>query len=137
MARTGASNSSKATKSVRLERLAPLLLSGVSQTEIARSLDVSQSTVSRDVQTLLDGWREQALHKVDERVGLQMSQYDALIHAHWPLALQGKTRNAEIVMQAMAQLSKLIGADRPAKQQINMDTGVRIEIVGVSDEDMP
>lgn len=137
MARKGASVADKAERAERLVRLAPLVLSGKTQESIADELGVDQSTVSRDTKSLLNDWRKSALDKVDERVGLQDAQYTALIAAHWPLAMQGKTRNAEVVMQAMSQQSKLLGLDRPEKQQIDMDAGVRVEILGIADEDLP
>ncbi len=135
MARKGASVNDRAAREERLVRLAPMVLSEMTQEEMASRLGVDQSTISRDIKVLMSRWQKSALNKTDERVGLQDAQYKAIIGAHLPLALQGKTRNAEVVMQALAQQAKLLGLDRPEKQQIDMDV-TRYQIIGVSDEEL-
>lgn len=135
MARKGATVQSRAERERRLSLLAPLILSERTQEDIAAELGVDQSTISRDIRTLMSRWRKTALDKTDERVGLQDAQYKSIIGAHLPLALQGKTRNAEVVMQALAQQSKLLGLDRPEKQQVDMQHVIR-EYVGIDPEDV-
>lgn len=142
MARKGASPIDKAIADERRDRLASLLLSlpdGVkpTQAQLADMLgdDVDQSTVSRDIATLRRRWQHSALAKTDARIGLQDARYEAMIAAHWPAAMQGKTRNAEVVMQAMAQQSKLLGLDQPEKQDLNLNHVIR-EYVGINVEDV-
>ncbi len=47
----------------RRNKIADLVLAGLSQAEIGRRLGVNQSTVCRDVQRLLRLWHEEQIHK--------------------------------------------------------------------------
>lgn len=142
MVRKGASPVDKAVADERRDRLAGLLASlpvdaKPTQQQLADALgdDVDQSTISRDIAILRRRWQESAKEKTDHLIGLQLARYESLIASHWPLATSGKTRNAEIVMQAMAGEAKLLGLDQPAKQQIEMDV-TRFRVIGVSDDEL-
>lgn len=131
MARKGATVQEQAERDLRLTRVAPLMLSGKTQQEIADELAVDQSTISRDIRTLRQRWKRSALRDTDRRIGEQDATYQQLIVAHLPLALAGKTRSAEVVINALEKQSKLLGLDQPTKQKIDFDGSVRIELVGV------
>lgn len=137
MAHPGASPGARAERECRLAALSERFLAGATQQQLAEEFDVDQSTISRDLATLRKRWEKQALVNVDARIGLQDAQYNALISAHMPVALNGKTWNASVVMQALAQQAKLLGLDRPVKQQVDIGGGIRLEIVGMADEDLP
>ena len=114
-----------------------LLAPDADQRDLATKYGVTQQQISKDLKELQERYRQEATQDTAERVGRQLEVYDAIKIAHLPFALEGKTRNAEIVMQALAGESKLLGMDRPMKQEISLDGGVRVEIVGMAEEELP
>lgn len=139
MVRRGATPQEQAARDARLDAIAADLLINpdVTQTTLANTYGVSQQQISADIRTLKTRWQKSALSNTDERIGIQDAQYKAIIGAHLPLALQGKTRSADVVISALEKQSKLLGLDQPTKQQIGMDGTLRVEIVGVAEEDLP
>ena len=139
MARKGATPQEQAARDARLLAIARDLLASpdITQTMLAERYGVSQQQISQDVRLLKRRWQESALSKTDERIALQDAQYKALIGAHWTKAMEGKGFDTDRVLQAMSQQAKLLGLEQPAKQQIDLDGGVRLEIVGMADEDLP
>lgn len=122
----------QAAREERLANVAADLLArpNITQTELGEKYGVSQVQISRDVKTLRERWQKSANIDTGARVAIQDAQYNEVIGAHMPLAQQGKTRNAEVVMQAMAQQAKLLGLNRPEKQEIEAQHIVR-EYVGI------
>lgn len=139
MARPGATQTERAAREERLQSIARDLLKEprIKQVELAERYGVGQSQISDDIKLINKRYRDAALIDTQERIGKQLAAYDAIKESHLPLAIEGKTRSAEVVMQALTGEAKLLGLEAPAKQDITMDAGVRVEIVGVADEDMP
>lgn len=129
----------RAAREERLQNISRDLLREprIKQVDLAKRYNVTQQQISTDVALINKRYRDAALIDTQERIGKQLAAYDAIKESHLPLAIDGKTRSAEVVMQALTGEAKLLGLEAPAKQDITMDAGVRVEIVGVSDEDMP
>ena len=139
MGRISSTQTERAVREERLRNVAYDLLATpkITQVELAKKYNVSQPQISNDIKLINKRYQDEARKDTTERIGKQLRMYDAIREAHMPFALQGKTRNAEIVMQANAGEAKLLGMDRPVKQQIEMDAGVRLEIVGVDSSELP
>lgn len=139
MARPGPTQQDRVVREERLRSLARDLLREphATQVELAKRYSVSQAQISKDIALINQRYRAEASKDTAQRIGKQLAAYDAIKEAHLPLAIEGKTRSAEVVMQALSGEAKLLGMDRPVKQHIEMDGGVRIEVVGVADEEMP
>lgn len=45
----------------------------------------------------------------------EVARLDRLMAAHWPKALKGDPRSSDIVLKCVAQRSKLLGVEAPAK----------------------
>ena len=129
----------RAAREERLQNISRDLLREprIKQVDLAKRYNVTQQQISTDVALINKRYRDAALIDTQERIGKQLAAYDAIKESHLPLAIDGKTRSAEVVMQALTGEAKLLGLEAPAKQDITMDAGVRVEIVGVADEDMP
>lgn len=110
-----------------------MFLSGQTQEQLAAHFGVDQSTISRDLSTLRKRWEKQALENVDERIGIQDAQYNALIHAHWEKAMLGKGFDTDRVLAAMSGQAKLLGLDRPTKSEVNVGGSLKREYVIVTD----
>ncbi len=139
MARRGATQTEQAAREERLRSVARELLAEphLKQVDLAERHGVTQQQISLDIKLINKRYQDAARKDTTERIGKQLQMYDAIREAHMPFALQGKTRNAEIVMQANAGEAKLLGMDRPVKQEIALDGGVRVEIIGMAEEDLP
>lgn len=137
MARPGTTPQERAVREERLRSLARDLLvhPHITQVELAKRYGVSQPQISKDIALINQRYRTEAKKDTAARVGKQLAAYDAIKDAHLPLAIEGKTRSAEVVMQALAGESKLLGMDRPVKQHIEMEM-TRYQITGVSDDDL-
>lgn len=64
-------------------RIADLYLAGRTQIYIAEELDLSQSTISNDLQALQKEWRESALVDLDKAKAKELARIDRLERAYW------------------------------------------------------
>lgn len=84
--------------------MARLRLFGHSQTAIADKLGISQATVSRDLETIVQGWKAEAVSDMDEIKAKELAKLDALeveAYAAW----QASKRESQ----------KKVVEDRPGK----------------------
>ena len=122
----------------RRARVASLLLAGVSdQSKIAEQVGVDRTTISRDIKQIEQRWQLAAVQDIAAAKGKDLERIERLIAALWEDARKGKWLATDRVLALMQHRAKLLGLEAPAKQDISMDAGVRIEVVGVADEDMP
>ena len=63
--------------------IAERYLHGYRQQDIAIELDLSQPTVSNDLQTLYGRWQESALMDVDEAKARELARIDELEYTYW------------------------------------------------------
>lgn len=134
MVRKGASVQDQAERDLRLTKVAPLLLSGKTQWDIAGELGVDQSTISRDIKTLRQRWQKSAQNDMHRYISEIVAVYKLIIGAHLPLALQGKTRSAEVVMAAQEKLATLMGLNQPTRQEIEQKTTTMVQIIADGDD---
>jgi len=83
--------------------------------EIAERLGMSDRTVRADIVAAERATNEAAATSVRAAIFERNAQ---IIAAHMPLALSGKTRNAEVVFTAHKELRDLFGLDSPRKFDI-------------------
>lgn len=79
-------------------RIADLYLQGWIQADIADELGIDQSTVSRDLQTLYDDWRQSALVDINEAKAEELAKVDRLEREFWAAWLRS-CEDAETVKQ--------------------------------------
>ena len=60
-----------------------LYLKGLTQAEIARQINVDQSTVSRDLAHIQKAWNEAAIRNLDEVKAQELAKIDALERTYW------------------------------------------------------
>jgi hypothetical protein len=60
-----------------------LYLSGRNQMEIAAELGVDQSTISRDLTSIQDLWKSQAVARIDYAKGQELAKIDRLEREYW------------------------------------------------------
>jgi hypothetical protein len=68
----------KEQRAADLKDMARLRLFGHSQTAIADKLGISQATVSRDLETIVQGWKAEAVSDMDEIKAKELAKLDAL-----------------------------------------------------------
>jgi hypothetical protein len=103
-----------------------------------------QGHTLRQIADLL-GWRSiPAVHKaireaidgatfeaVDEMRTVTAERYDGMIKTYYPLAVEGDTDAAMIVLRIEAQRARLFGLDAPVKTEVSGPEGGPIEIVDI------
>lgn len=67
----------------RRREVSKLYLSGRTQPEIARQLQVSQPTISRDLKYLQEKWIQSALVDINEAKGKEIAKIDSLEIEYW------------------------------------------------------
>lgn len=99
----------------RRQQVAELYLKGWSQLEIARHLEVVQATISGDVQTLLQNWRESALCDTDALLATELQKLDRLEREAW----EAWSRS-----QKPHQSAEMVGdQERPSRKRIRNQYG--------------
>lgn len=64
-------------------RIAEMYLRGAIQADIAKELDIDQSTVSRDLRALQDEWLASALVDINEAKARELARIDELERTYW------------------------------------------------------
>ena len=64
-------------------RIADMYLQGQTQTHIAETLGLAQSTISGDISALHREWRKSALIDIDERKAQELAKVDRLEREYW------------------------------------------------------
>lgn len=121
--------------------MAKLHLEGRSQEEIAAQIGVSQPTVSRDIDAVLQEWRESAKSDIADRTAEELAGLKLLrsqVWAAWHRSvgehiktvdgkdgvtttteeLAGDPRYLDVWLRAGERLSRLLGMDAPKKTDI-------------------
>jgi predicted transcriptional regulator len=100
----------------RRRQVSELYLRGWSQADIARQLSVSQATISSDLKTIREEWRQSAIWNYDEAVSLARQQLDLLEREAW----SGYQRS-----QQPAESTKVVqnGSDKRAEKTVKQQPG--------------
>ena len=121
--------SGKALARWRRARCVELALAGHSYDEIALEVGYqNRGTAWRAVQ---DSLRSRIADAVAEYRDLELARLDALQAAHWPQALAGSVRSADLVLRVIDRRVKLLGLD----QLLSMGDRPRTLVVNAADWD--
>lgn len=96
------------------------------------ALGIPKSTVERDHKAALAALRARALD--DYRFEI-VARNGVIIEAMMPGVLNGKPRNAEIVLAADESTAKRLGLDPATKQHVEVDV-TRYELLGISRDEL-
>jgi len=103
----------------RRRQVASLYLRGHTQQQIADQLDVTQATISKDVNWLLQQWREEHQHETDLRVAKHLEELTAMRREAWDTLPEGKER-IEALLKIQDRETKLLGLDSPKRHDIGL-----------------
>lgn len=109
MAKTKADRSEAQQERDRRE-ISRLYLQGMYQTDIAAKLGLSQSTVSRDIQVLIEEWKIERVYDINEAKARELAKVDNLELEYWE-AWHRSQENAE------KEIKKAKGAGGKASNQ--------------------
>ena len=110
------------------EKVAALYVRGVSQTQIAQAVGVSQQQVSYDIRVLRGRWRDSS----DRSVGDELAKIDAIELEHWKA--WEATHDAQHLTGVLACVSrrcKLLGFDAPEKRDVKLNAEGFIEALNL------
>ena len=113
----------------RRARCVELALAGHSYDEIALEVGYqNRGTAWRAVQESLNSRIAEAVEEYRE---LELARLDALQAAHWPQAVAGSVRSADLVLRVIDRRIKLLGLDQPRME----DDRPRYLVVSAADDD--
>ena len=101
-------------------RIADLYLRGTLQCDIAAELELSESTVSRDLATLYKQWRVSALVDIGKAKAQELAKLDHLEATYWQAWQKsvGDLRYLAGVQVCIDRRCKLLGLDAPEEHAI-------------------
>lgn len=117
------STQERAKASNRRQKVADLYLSGKSQSEIARQFDVSQRTISKDIEILQKEWKKNATMALDEVISKELSKIAKLEKTYgeaWEKSKEktnGDPRFLVGIQWCMEQRMKIFGGYAPTKTE--------------------
>jgi len=106
--------------------VAARLLAGERQSSIAKSYNVNPSTITRDVQVIMEEMREERLRMATHYVSIEQARLDVLQQQFWLNALAGDPKAGELALKIMERRAKLLGLDKSA--ELTVMTAGRVEI---------
>lgn len=107
----------KEQRAADIAKLARLRLFGHTQTECAEKLGVSQATISRDLDTIVKGWKAEAVADMESIKAKELAKLDALeVEAYnaW-VGSKAESQKTTVEERPGRQSSKDADADKPAK----------------------
>lgn len=112
------------------EEIARLRLEGLSQTAIAERLGLNQATISRHLSELTKEWQESTAQDVAQLKAQELLELDLVKSEAWGEWHTSKVREdggnpayLKVIINALAEQSKIRGTYAPAKQAITDPTG--------------
>lgn len=98
--------------------------------EIAARLGLVPRTVYKDIEAAETSVNERAAAALRASI---LSRNAQLIESNLPYALQGKTRNAEIVLACHKEQRELLGIDQPTQSVV--ETNYTVQFTGVDPDE--
>jgi hypothetical protein len=100
----------------------------ITQRDMARTLNVSEPTISRDIAWLLDQWRAESVRKVDDVKARELADLDAMErdiamalvpHKGSTIALRERARLTDTRLRIKERRARLLGIDAPTRQEVS------------------
>jgi Sigma-70, region 4. len=112
------------------QRLAlTLRASGATYREIARQLDISISTANKYVQSALAEARAGVVETAEDALAIELERLDNMLLSIAPQLRRGNLNAIDRALKIMERRAKLLGLDKPARQEIMGADGGALEIV--------
>lgn len=139
------SSTTKAERAARRRKVAKHLRLGKSYEEIADAVGVSTSTIGRDVQTLREQWREEAVGDMGEHVARRLAELKAIkreAFAAWLDSREGPAKEKERRKQGggnpdelVTEITHTAGGDaQHLSNMLNAEAKIQ-KLLGVHDYD--
>lgn len=121
----------------RRKTVAANLTGGLNYRDMATALGVSLGTVSKDVKIILARWRNEQVTAVDDWAQLEVRRLDRVLNGIWDKAIAGDLSAVDRVIKVMERRAKLLGLDKPERQEVSGLNGGPIETleIGLTDEE--
>lgn len=105
----------------RRVQVAALYLSKLSGRAIAKRLDVSHSTIRKDIEKIKEQWRGRAALDYQAVVDEELAKLDGLERALIPLAFQGHHNAVNDLLKLMDRKARLLGLDQPTRIEAKVE----------------
>lgn len=100
----------------------------ITQRDMARTLNVSEPTISRDIAWLLEQWRKESVKKLDDVKARELADLDAMErdiamalvpHKGSTIALRERARLTDTRLRIKERRARLLGLDAPTRQEVS------------------
>jgi transcriptional regulator with XRE-family HTH domain len=101
----------------RRQKVSALRLMHYTQREIARELDVSASTVNRDLAAVREEWAARRTQTYESWVAEELAKIDLLERAIMPAAIAGDDKAQARLVMFMDRRARMMGLDKPQQHE--------------------
>jgi len=120
----------------RRRHVAELLLEGMPQEKMADRLDVSRSTITRDVAAIRERWTAEAFGIIDRAFVEDMRRLDAMLGALWPSASCGQLGAVHATLAVLKRRAAMVGYEWQGERRLgDLTKEEALELVGRIFED--
>lgn len=120
---------------LRRHRVLKYRLAGKSYRDISRMVGISESTVSADIQAILEPVEESARKNVELYIKLELERLDKMARPVWFSATRGDTAAVDQILKIMQRRAKLLGLDAPTKREVSGPEGGPLEFMDSIERD--
>lgn len=106
----------------RRAAIAAMVKGGVTQREIAQTLNVSLGTVNRDIKLLRKQWAQEQ-HELDEEFTLDIQRLNDMIGAVYAAASRGHLPAVDTLLKVLDRRARMLGYDAPGKIETDLTSG--------------
>ncbi len=104
----------------RRRTIAAGLLAGISQAELARTLNVSTATVSLDAAAVKAQWKDEQTATYDELVVRQTARLERILAQPFRLACSGDLKAIAAVLAIHDRLVKILGIEAVERREVTV-----------------
>lgn len=116
---------------LRREKVLDFILGGATVREIAKELEISPATVTRDKQATMRQLQADTKATAEEWRALEQARLNTLLMGVWPAAAAGGTFHVPLALKIMERMAKLWGYDSPERLQLSGPDGEPIQLQAV------
>lgn len=116
----------------RRTRILELRAAGLTEYQIAEELDMSQSAVSRTINSQLDEWMQEDANHVERIRAMKLYELDQLKRAVWAKALKGDLRAVQQATKIVQAQARIAGAEAPRK----VETKTEHSLLGIDADEV-
>lgn len=107
----------------------PLVLAGAGYRDVARELNVSHTTIVRDVQAALEEWKARHLDQIDHQRLVDLARLERMLQAIWADVIKAQDdRKIELALAILREKRQILGYGKTPRLEVTGANGGPVQM---------